>query len=59
MNPELTGNSREQIIGFKAPSWEKTVDLVKSAVIIIPGVRYVSWDVVVDRDGNIQPNKGS
>lgn len=46
-------DSGEQIIGFRIPSWEKAVQLVKDAAMQVPSVRYVGWDVAVDVAGQV------
>lgn len=52
-------DSGEQIIGFKVPSWNKACELVKEAAMIIQDVRYIGWDVAVDKDGNVQLIEGN
>lgn len=37
--------------GFKVPSYDKALDLVKKAHPLIPHFRLVSWDIAIDRDG--------
>lgn len=38
--------------GFKVPSYEKAVELVKKAAPMIPHFRLVSWDIAIDEDGD-------
>ena len=52
-------DSGEQIIGFNVPSWNSIVNLVTKAAKVIPEVRYVGWDVAVDKDGNTQLIEGN
>ena len=45
--------------GYKIPSYDKAVDLVKKAHPIIPHFRLVSWDIAIDENGEpvlIEPN---
>ena len=38
--------------GYKLPSFEKAVELVKQAHMYVPHFRMVSWDVAIQKDGN-------
>ena len=38
--------------GFKIPSFDKAVELVKSAHPLIGHFRLVSWDIAIDKDGD-------
>lgn len=49
----------ERIIGFEIPSWDKVVDIVSRAAMVVPEVRYVGWDVAVDGAGNVQLIEGN
>lgn len=45
--------------GFKVPSYDKAVELVKQAHPLIPHFRLVSWDIAIDENGDallIEPN---
>ena len=54
-----------RIIDFQIPMWEKVVEIVKEAAVIIPEVRTVGWDVAILADkviiieGNPKWNKGA
>lgn len=37
--------------GFKVPSYDKTVEMVKTAHPLIPHFRLVSWDIAIDESG--------
>lgn len=37
--------------GFKVPSYEKAVELVKQAHPLIPHFRLVSWDIAINKEG--------
>ena len=39
--------------GFQVPLWEQVTQLVKEAAGVIPGVRYVGWDVAVTPTGPV------
>ncbi len=41
------------MLGYKIPSWEKVIALVKEAHIILPKVRYIGWDIVVLENGEV------
>lgn len=36
--------------GFQIPHWDKVLQLVEEAGTIVPGVRYVGWDVAIRED---------
>lgn len=38
--------------GFKVPSYDKAVELVKKAAPMIPHFRLVSWDIAIDNEGD-------
>ena len=52
-------DSGERIIGFEIPSWDKVVDIVTKAAMVVPEVRYVGWDVAIDAEGNTQLIEGN
>ncbi len=52
-------DSGERIIGYEIPSWEKVVDIVSRAALVVPDVRYIGWDVAIDSDGNTQLIEGN
>ena len=31
--------------GFQVPHWEKVIELVKRAALVVPGVNYIGWGV--------------
>ena len=37
--------------GFVIPRFDEAINMVKSAALRVPGVRYVGWDVAISRDG--------
>lgn len=41
------------IVGFQIPEWDRVVDAVKAAARRLPDVRFVGWDVVVQRNGTV------
>lgn len=53
-----------QIVGFQVPNWDKVVEMVKEAALVIPEVGYVGWDVAITPDscclveGNHMPGNG-
>ncbi len=52
-------DSQKPIVGFKIPKWEDLLIKVKKAALIIPSVRYVGWDVTVDKNGVIMIIEGN
>lgn len=52
-------DSNVQIIGFQIPSWKKAINLVQEAAMVVPSVRYVGWDVAVDKNGDVQLIEGN
>lgn len=45
--------SKESIVGFKVPNYDKILPLIEKITKVIPSVRYVGWDLVVTQDGLI------
>lgn len=39
--------SKEKILGFKIPNYDKACDIVKKASKLIPEVKYIGWDVAI------------
>ena len=40
-----------KIVGFEIPMFGEAIEMVKRAAGVVPGVRYVGWDVAISRDG--------
>lgn len=45
--------TNERIIGYKIPFYKESCDLVKSAALVVPTVRYVGWDVAITNEGPV------
>ena len=45
--------TNKDIKGFAFPDWEKAVNLVKDAALVIPEVRYIGWDVAFTPNGPV------
>lgn len=45
--------SKEQIIGFEIPYWDKIIDTVTKAAKVDSKVKYVGWDIAIREDGTI------
>ena len=43
--------TKEQIIGFKVPNFDKAISLVKEAALLIPEIRYIGWDIAITEKG--------
>lgn len=41
------------IKGFQFPNWEKALELVKKASLVVPEVRYIGWDVCFSKNGPV------
>lgn len=46
-------DSKEPIVGFMIPHWEKVCECVKKAALVRPKVRCVGWDVVITEDERV------
>lgn len=46
----LTG---KQIVGFQIPYWDKCKSFVLQAAKNIPTIRYIGWDIVIQKDGRL------
>lgn len=46
-------DSGKPIVGFRIPEWDQIVKTVTEAALIVPDMRYIGWDVAVDRNHNI------
>ena len=42
-----------QIIGYQIPNWESIIETVKSAALVKPEIRYVGWDIALDKNGKV------
>jgi hypothetical protein len=45
--------TNRQIIGFEIPRWKEIKRTIEEAAFVVPTVRYVAWDVVVNNVGAI------
>jgi hypothetical protein len=45
--------THKQIIGFQIPGWGEIKKLIEEAASVVPTVRYVAWDVVINNKGDI------
>ncbi len=52
-------DSGKKIIGFEISSWDKVVEIVCKAALVVPEVRYVGWDVAIDADGSVKLIEGN
>ena len=39
------------MLGRKIPNWDKVCDGVKQAHAMLPGCRFIGWDVAITEDG--------
>lgn len=43
--------THKQIVGFQVPFWSECIDYVNKAARLLPTVRYVGWDIVIQDTG--------
>jgi len=43
--------TKENLIGFQIPHWEKVLETVDNACYVVPEVRTVGWDIAILNDG--------
>ena len=46
-------DSEKQIVGFKIPDWEKYREFALTLASRFPAMRYVGWDIIQDRNGEM------
>lgn len=46
-------NTHFELIGFQVPFFDKAIEMVKEAALVVPQIRYVGWDVAIGPDGPI------
>lgn len=51
--------TQKQIVGFKIPYWNECKDFVSLIARIIPEVRYVGWDIVIQDNGQFSLIEGN
>lgn len=39
-----------RVMGMQIPKWQEAVDIVKEAAMLVPELRFISWDVVISDD---------
>lgn len=50
---EVHPDSGASIVDFQVPLWDQVIALVDEAARVVPGVRYVGWDVAVGPEGPV------
>jgi hypothetical protein len=45
--------TNKKIIGFEIPRWAEIKKTIEEAALVVPTVRYVGWDVVINNKGDI------
>lgn len=50
---EIHPTSGTKLIGFEIPYFAEAVELVKKAALVIPGMRYVGWDIAITENGPV------
>lgn len=45
--------SGTKFVGFEIPCFKEAVELVKKAALVVPGMRYIGWDVAITENGPI------
>lgn len=51
--------SNKPIVGFRVPYWDKVVELVKEAALLLPELRYIGWDISVGEQGELYLVEGN
>lgn len=52
-------DSGKQIVGFKIPMWEEIKDTVVKAARVVPTVKYIGWDIAINKNGTISIVEGN
>lgn len=52
-------DSKKMIVGFQYPEWDKIIETVKKAALVVPQVRHVGWDLAVTEEGDIEIVEGN
>lgn len=50
---EVHPTSGTRLIGFEIPCFREAVELVKKAALVVPGMRYIGWDVAITPEGPV------
>jgi len=50
---EVHPTSGTKLIGFEIPFFKEAVELVKKAALVVPGMRYIGWDIAITPDGPV------
>ena len=50
---DIHPTSGTKLVGFEIPYFREAVELVKKAALVIPGMRYVGWDIAITDKGPI------
>ncbi len=50
---DIHPTSGTKLTGFEIPYFAEAVELVKKAALVIPGMRYVGWDIAITENGPI------
>ncbi len=50
---DIHPTSGTRLIGFEIPYFAEAVELVKKAALVVPGMRYVGWDIAITEKGPI------
>lgn len=43
--------TKQKFIGFQVPHFDKAIEMVKKAALVVPEMRYIGWDVAIGPDG--------
>lgn len=43
--------TKEKIVSFKIPNYDKIQPLMKELALVVPSIRYVGWDIVITDNG--------
>ncbi len=48
---EVHPDTGVQIVGVTVPRWDEAIAMVKELADVVPGSRYISWDLALTKDG--------
>lgn len=50
---DIHPTSGTKFVGFEIPYFKEAVELVKKAAMVVPGMRYIGWDVAITENGPV------
>ncbi|MGO5359383.1 sugar-transfer associated ATP-grasp domain-containing protein [Anaerofustis sp. LCP19S3_F7] len=56
---DIHPDSKEKILGFKYPYWDKLKEAVCDAALKVPEMRHIGWDVCITENGDVEFVEGN